>query len=245
MATYTKEHEVAYYECDVNQTMTLPSLVSIAIKVSEEQSSLLQRDKTYIRNLGVTWVIVSYHITLQRLPYVGEKVTFSTEAKEYNKYFCYRYFWVHDKTGNELVKIEAVFALMGIEDRKLSRVSEEIIAPYESQKISKIKRYPRIGKIDHGKKQSYRVRFYDIDSNLHVNNAVYFNWVFDVLGFEFLTHYQPKELTIRFDKEVAYGQTVDSHYEILEEQSAVQSLHEIKIADTTNCEAMITWEKRS
>ena len=39
----------------------------------------------------------------------------------------------------------------------------------------------------------YRVRFYDIDSNQHVNNAMYFNWIIDVLGYDFLTTHIPEK----------------------------------------------------
>lgn len=35
--------------------------------------------------------------------------------------------------------------------------------------------------------------FFDIDGNQHVNNAIYFNWLLDVLGYDFLTTHQPKK----------------------------------------------------
>ena len=30
VAKYQKEHEVAYYECDINQTMTFPAMLGVA-----------------------------------------------------------------------------------------------------------------------------------------------------------------------------------------------------------------------
>ncbi|BDP81555.1 hypothetical protein EfmAA290_22310 [Enterococcus faecium] len=62
-------------------------------------------------------------------------------------------------------------------NRKMSSVNEEIIAPFESEKIKKIKRQEKIEKIDSGFMLPYRVRFYDIDSNQHFYNAMYFNWI--------------------------------------------------------------------
>ena len=38
---YSIKHEIAYYECDINQQMTLPSLIQVMIKASEEQSDHL------------------------------------------------------------------------------------------------------------------------------------------------------------------------------------------------------------
>ncbi|BCA85074.1 acyl-ACP thioesterase [Enterococcus saigonensis] len=237
---YTRTHEVSYYECDVNQTMTFPAMIGIAIKTSEEQSDALNRSTEFIHQFGLTWVITNYHFTIQRLPKVGEIIQITTQAMEYNKYFCYRNFWFHDKKGNELLKIESVFVLMDIQNRKMTSVPEEIIAPFESEKIKRIKRFPTIEKIEEGESLPYRVRFYDIDSNQHVNNAMYFNWMIDVLGFDFLTTHVPKEVNIRFDKEVEYGNEVMSHYEILKTDS-IKSRHEIKIGDQLYCEANITW----
>lgn len=237
---YTRTHEVAYYECDVNQTMTFPAMIGIAIKTSEEQSDTLNRSAEFVHQFGLTWVITNYHFEINRLPKVGEVIQIATQAMEYNKYFCYRNFWFYDEKGNELLMIESVFVLMDIKNRKMASVPEEIIAPFESEKIKRIKRFPAITKVTNGQSLPYRVRFYDIDSNQHVNNAMYFNWMIDVLGFDFLTTHVPQAVNIRFDKEVEYGNEVMSHYEIIAEDT-IESRHEIKIGTQLYCEANISW----
>lgn len=237
---YARTHEVAYYECDVNQTMTFPAMIGVAIKTSEEQSDTLNRSAEFVHQFGLTWVITNYHFKINRLPKVGEVIQIATQAMEYNKYFCYRNFWFYDEKGNELLMIESVFVLMDIKNRKMASVPEEIIAPFESEKIKRIKRFPAITKVTNGQSLPYRVRFYDIDSNQHVNNAMYFNWMIDVLGFDFLTTHVPQAVNIRFDKEVEYGNEVMSHYEIIAEDT-IESRHEIKIGTQLYCEANISW----
>ncbi|MGM0123486.1 acyl-ACP thioesterase [Enterococcus sp. AZ194] len=241
---YTTKHEVAYYECDINQTMTFPSMLGVVIKTSEEQSDKLDRGSEFVASFGLTWVITNYQMAITRLPKVGEIIDVTTQALEYNKYFCYRNFWVHDQEGNELVAIESVFVLMDLKNRKMSSVIEEIIAPYESEKIKKIKRAPKMEKIQQAEVIPYRVRFYDIDSNQHVNNAMYFNWMIDVLGYDFLTTHQPVAVNIRFDKEVEYGNMIDSHYEIVALEEQIETRHEIKIGELVCCEAAIQWKKK-
>lgn len=242
---YTIPHEVVYYECDVNGTMTLSSMVAVAIKASEEQSDSLNRGTDFVHQFGLTWIVTDYQLFIQRLPKVGEKVLVTTQAIEYNKYFCYRNFWISTEAGEELVRIETIFVLMNIDTRKMSSVPEEIIAPYESEKTKKIKRFPKIETIESGEKLPFRVRFYDIDGNQHVNNAVYFNWMLDVLGYDFLTRYAPSYLHIRFDKEVEYGNEIDSHFEIIEESGEISTHHEIKIGEEVYCEANAKWQVRN
>lgn len=243
---YTINHEVAYYECDINQTMTFPALLSVAIKASTDQSDELERGTEQINALGITWVITQTEVTIDRLPQVGEKISIVTEPTEFNRYFCYRSYWVYDLAGNELLKIDMAFVLMDIENRKMSSVDAELMAPYESPKVKKIRRWPKIEKVEADQKQLYHVRYYDLDSNHHVNNAMYFNWLIDVLGYDFMTQYEPKYVNIKFDKEVLYGNDIESFYEIVEEPEAkAKTRHEIRLGDQLACEANISWQKRS
>ena len=116
-----------------------------------------------------------------------------------------------------------------------------LIAPFDSVKITKIYRHEKIEKVTEGNFLPYRVRFFDIDGNQHVNNAIYFNWLLDVLGYDFLTTHQPKKILVKFDKEVEYGQEVESHYEIVEQENQLKTRHEIRIDGQTYCEANIDW----
>ena len=240
---YTTPHEVTAYECDVNGTMKLSTMIAVAIQVSEEQSNQLNRGADFVQQFGLTWIVTNYQLFMQRLPKAGETVYVTTQAQEYNKYFCYRHFWITTQAGEELVRIETIFALMNVETRKMSSVSNEIIAPYESEKITKIKRYPKIEKVKNGMSLPFRVRFYDIDGNQHVNNSIYFNWMMDVLGYDFLTKHVPAYMNIRFDKEVEYGNEIDSHYEIIQAET-LQTRHEIRIGEQTYCEALIEWQEK-
>lgn len=242
---YTAPYEVAYYDTDVTKSMTIASMLAIVIKTSEEQSDALNRGAEFVSSFGLGWVITNYEISIDRLPKVGETITVTTQAIAYNKYFCYRNFWIHDKDENECVKIKSTFALMDKKNRKMSSVPKEIIEPYESEKIKTIYRAPKIEKVERSSFLPYRVRFFDIDGNQHVNNAVYFNWIFDVLGYDYLTTYRPRFINVKFDKEVEYGHVVNSHYEVVDKEEYKLSRHEIKIADQTYCEANIEWVERS
>ncbi|REC33088.1 acyl-[acyl-carrier-protein] thioesterase [Enterococcus pseudoavium] len=241
---YTMEHEVAYYQCDINQNMTFPALLSVVIKASSDQSDQLERGTEYINTLGLTWVITQTEIAIKRLPQVGEKITIMTDPTEFNRFFCYRSFFIYDQAGSELVKIDMSFVLMDIENRKMSSVDAELMAPYESSQVKKIRRWPKIESVTGDQHQLYHVRYYDLDSNHHVNNAMYFNWLIDVLGYDFMTEHEATYVNVKFDKEVLYGNDIESFYEVLAEDP-IKSRHEIRLGDQLACEANILWKKRS
>lgn len=241
---YEMPHEVAYYECDLYGTMTISMLVAVAIQASEKQSALLERGTEYIHSRGLNWIITDYDLSINRVPRVGEELIFRTEATAYNRFFCYRNFWVFDAAGEELVKIETVFALMNQSTRKISRVEEEIIAPYESEKMTSIKRMSNIIPVSQGEEMIFQAQFYDIDENKHVNNAVYFNWLFSPLGWDFLTKHVPKKIRVRFEKEILLGDQSHSFFEKIIAKEQLLTTHEIRVAEETCCRAQIEWENR-
>ncbi|MGX6980163.1 acyl-[acyl-carrier-protein] thioesterase [Vagococcus elongatus] len=243
---FSEKHRIQFYECDATGKLTLPMLLNIVIKTSEAQSEALGRGTGYVNSLGLTWVITQHDINISRLPETNEQVTVTTEAREHNKYFCYRNFWLHDTDGNELIAIESTFVLMNIETRKMVSVPEELIAPYESEKIKTIKRGEKIGDMDSFEKREYRVRFSDIDTNGHVNNSRYLDWMTDSLSFDFLMSRQPEKILIRFIKEINYGETVISRWAGTYDPSfggTRVTEHTIMVGETKCAEGLITWKK--
>jgi medium-chain acyl-[acyl-carrier-protein] hydrolase len=238
---YAKEYTVPYYDSDVNGLLKIPAMLNIALQISGLQSAELGRSDAFVATFGLTWVVTHYEVNVTRLPNFNETVTIETEAENYNKFFCYRSFWFKDVDGNELIHIFSTFVLMDLEERKMSQVLEEIIAPYESEKIKKIHRAPAIAPIKNGESVPYRVRFSDIDANKHVNNSKYFDWMTDTLGYDFLTTHSVKTINLRFVKEVEFGKMVDSVTEIVDEEGKAITRHRIDVDGNDHAEAEITW----
>ena len=239
---YIEPHEITYYECDFHQQLTIPMLINILIKTSESQTNQIANNQILIDNhLG--WIITQYDIEITRLPKNGETVYITTEAESYNKYFCYRNFWLHSRTGKLLVKLQSVFSLMNLQTRKIAPITAEIVAAYQAEATTKLKRLTKIEQcLGCELEKTYQVRYFDLDTNAHVNNARYFDWLMDALEMEFLTHYEPKAISIKFEKEVSYGDQVTSHVTIADNKQ--QTYHEITNQGIRCAEAMITWRMR-
>lgn len=240
---YTESHKVTYYECDLQQKATLPMMISMAIVASETQNNRLNaNDPMYVYNKGLGWVITQHEIEVSRYPEQNELVYVTTEADTYNKYFCYRNFYIHDVEGNELFKMNSVFVLMDLKERHIVAVTDDIIGVYQAEKTIKIRRFDPIPKLQAPQSQQYRVRFSDIDGNGHVNNAKYADWFMDVLGFSFLTQFEPEYVLIKFDHEVDYGNVIESKWEFQSEEDAHPiTVHRISNGDVECATAKIEW----
>ena len=238
--TYQMKMKIPFDMADMNGHIKLPDVVLLSLQVSGMQSiELGVGDKTILENYNLVWIIAGYDIEVIRLPRFGEEITIETEALSYNRLFCYRRFTIYDEAGHELINMMAPFVLMDRDSRKVHAVEAEIVGPYQSEFSKKLLRGPKYQSLENPISQDYHVRFYDLDMNGHVNNSKYLDWIFEVMGADFLTHYIPKKINLKYVKEVRPGGVITSAVE----RTGLESEHEITSDGSTNAQAIITWQE--
>ena len=238
--TYQMKMKIPFDMADMNGHIKLPDVILLSLQVSGMQSiELGVSDKTILEDYNLVWIITDYDIEVVRLPRFAEEITIETEALSYNRLFCYRRFTIYDETGQELIHMMATFVLMDRDSRKVHAVEPEIVAPYQSDFDKKLIRGPKYESLEEPFSKDYHVRFYDLDMNGHVNNSKYLDWIFEVMGADFLTQYIPKKINLKYVKEVRPGGVITSAVE----RTGLESKHEITSDGATNAQAIITWQE--
>ena len=238
--TYQMKMKIPFDMADMNGHIKLPDVILLSLQVSGMQSiELGVSDKAILENYNLVWIITDYDIEVDRLPRFAEEITIETEALSYNRLFCYRRFTIYDETGQELIHMMATFVLMDRDSRKVHAVEPEIVAPYQSDFDKKLIRGPKYNSLEEPFSKDYHVRFYDLDMNGHVNNSKYLDWIFEVMGADFLTQYIPKKINLKYVKEVRPGGVITSAVE----RTGLESKHEITSDGATNAQAIITWQE--
>ena len=75
----------------------------------------------------------------------------------------------------------------------------------------------------------YNIEHTHIDSNKHVNNVKYMEWVIDSMPLEIIENYKINKLKVKFEKEVQYGHNVLVQGELKKiDDNTVKSIHIIK-----------------
>ncbi|MFD1123986.1 acyl-[acyl-carrier-protein] thioesterase [Lentilactobacillus raoultii] len=245
---YSENHTIPFFEGDVTYRMTMPMLINILMLCSDHQNAKLGvAQQTLIDRYGVGWVVTQYSIKIKQLPRVDETVKITTRGTSYNRFFAYREFWIHDEQGNELVKVDSIWVLMDEKARKITEIPQDIIRPYRSEQVRRVPRLPRPKRIDDASQtttKKYQVRASDIDFNGHVNNAHYLEWMTDVLPLNFLVAHTPRQIDIRFENEVKYGNWVTSTVLVeSQDHDEVKTVHEIMSNDVLSSSATFLWQK--
>jgi medium-chain acyl-[acyl-carrier-protein] hydrolase len=238
-AIYQVKHQVVYYEADTTGYLSLPMIFNLAILASTNQAVELGigPDQNHAQGLG--WVVLQYDTTIHRRPKLGETVTIETEPLLYNPFFATRRYTFLEEDGTVLIDIRALFTMIDMEKRRMARIPHEQMEAYQAQRVKQIERMPTPQAIEEVDEQAtYRVRYLDIDSNQHVNNSRYFDWLQDVLPRGFVQAHDMTRINIKFENEVRYGQTVVSQVTRVDGRT----LHRIMNNDTIAAEAEVWWQ---
>ena len=236
--TYQMKMKIPFDMSDMNGHIKLPSLILLSLQVSGSQSAQLGvSDKEILEKYNLVWIITEYDIDVIRLPRFAEEITIETEALSYNRLFCYRRFTIYDESGQAIIQMLATFALMDRDSRKVHSVDPEMVAPYQSEFSKKIIRGPKYTDLDNPTSKDYHVRFYDLDMNGHVNNSKYLDWIFEVMGADFLMNHIPQKINLKYVKEVRPGGMISSSYEL----DGLQSCHQVTSQGVVNAQALIQW----
>lgn len=238
--TYQEQYTIPFDIVDVKRDVKLSLLILRCLEISGRQAISLGRSDRYIfEEYGLVWIVTDYEMTIDRLPHYGETVTIATEAVSHNKFFCYRKFYIYDADGNQIMDVLCYFVLLELDSRKLSPVPADLVAPFESEMVKKVQRAPKLPALDDLISQVYRIRYFDIDMNGHVNNSKYLEWMFDVMDYDFLLHHVPKRLQLKYIKEVAPGGMIDSQHRL----DNLTSQHAIVADGELRAQAQVEWRK--
>ena len=80
-----------------------------------------------------------------------------------------------------------------------------------------------------------------VDTNHHLTNSIYFDWMIDTLPREFLNSHTVKSIDISFKKEVQYGNQALAEVEL--DQDTLTSYHLISNQGEESALAEINWKE--
>ena len=218
--------------------------MNVLIEVSGEQTKEL--GEISVRELGLSWIIIQYEIKVHRVPNAMENITIKTFTKEHNRLFSYREFEVYDEKGVLIVYVMTVFALIN-GDRKLTKIPAEIVKGYGSTENRRIKRMPK-PELPENKneamKRDYSVGYFDIDTNFHANNSMYFMWMLEALEDEFLSEHTLTYGNVVFEKEGHIDEHIESYADLAKnDEGELISRHQIDVEGVSKCIGTFTWQE--
>lgn len=242
--TFSIEMEVPYYFVNFTGDVRLSALVDMMLLTSEKQLHEADADSSeMVKNNGLGWVVVQYHMDVTTMPKLGQKIKITTQATSYNKYFFYRDFWIDDENGKRMVEAKSAFVLIDIKERKIVGAADRLDDKFGAVETTKLDRFPRVRvPEDFDFEQAQHIGYYNIDVNKHVNNSYYFDWMVDTLDIDFIADHRLKSMDIKYEKELNTKSQPVAYAKL--DNTNNKSIHWIKNSDDLNVIAQFGWEDK-
>ncbi len=172
---YEFDSRVRYSEVDSNQDLTILGLIDYFQDCSTFQSEDLGIGVDYLNEHQLGWVVVSYHVMIERLPRLGEHIRIQTFPYNLKGMFGSRNYAMVDDDGNRIACADSLWVLVDLATGKPTRIPAdigdryELGSPFTMEKTNRKILLPE----DAGCEEPVPVQCYFLDTNHHMNNGKY------------------------------------------------------------------------
>lgn len=223
---------IRYSDIDFDKSLKPFSLLNFFQDIASENAEKLGFGYSYIYPQDLIWVLLKYRIEFNEYPVNVQKLKLYTEPRGCNKLFAYRNFELSSE-NKVLARASSMWALVNIKTKEMVNAENILLTnpnmkKYElTEKDLKFNKIPPLTSVDY--EETFKVRYNDLDVNIHANNANYVIWALEPLPYEFRSNHTLKNMDVIYKKEIKYGKTLVSTVQITDENT---TLHALKNAET-------------
>jgi len=211
---FKMEFEVHYHEVNFEEQVTPLTLLYYLEDAAIAHSESVGNGLVQVKAEGVAWLLNRWHLQMERYPTHGEKVIIETWPSSFERFYGRREFLIRNMAEEIIGRATSLWIFYNIVTKRPSRIRSEfgevygldpwraIDDPFDSP--------PSVG-VEAGEcQQKFSVRRSDIDTNGHVNNANYLQWMLEAVPEDIYQNHQLASLEIQYKKETTYGSSIYS-----------------------------------
>lgn len=202
MAEFEKEYLVHVYETNANGKLTLPGLFNYLQDTASDHAEKLNFGRDDLLKNNHIWVLSRMYAVIDNLPDWNDKLTVKTWPSGIDKILALRDFEITKVNNTHIGSATSSWAII---DRTTKRVQrpDDIIANFSlsfnnerslKRNASRLDSVSKDGSIS----PAYKVKYSDLDVNLHVNNVKFLQWVTDSYPFDFVMSNSPISVEINY-----------------------------------------------
>lgn len=166
-------------------------------------------DYETVREKGVIFVLVNATAKIHRMPRLGETVTIDTWNKQLKGLKFFRGYDWFDENGDKIIEGVSAFVLVDKTNHKLAKPDKlRVVLPEDSARTTSVSNPSKIHlPAELSPIGSKKVLYSMLDSNEHLNNALYADFLIDFTPENKVN--EIKEFAIDFVKEAKFGEKVE------------------------------------
>lgn len=227
---YQKEFEVHYYEVNQYQEATPVSVLNYLEETAIAHSEAVGLGLNKLKSEGLAWVLNRWSVQMGRYPQWNEKIIVETWPSNFERFYATRQFYVKDLKGEILGRATSLWIFLNIEKKRPLRIPAENMLPYglDSQGVLE-QPFSELDNVENSEVlKEFYVRRSDIDTNEHVNNTKYMEWVLETVPTEIYQGHILQSFEVMYKKEVGFGSIISATCQPIGESAKSTFAHTIK-----------------
>ena len=241
MKRYSKEYALKVYEVNCFGELKLLSLFNILQEVASEHADILGMGYQSCAKAGVAWVAASYRVDIHNLPRIGQDLIIETWIADLNAVVSQRCYRVKDKQDNVLIEGMTNWALISTTTLRPVAITKNLLIDLnqiDGEKLSFSSDKIRLSVPEKTDADYHFIsRFDEMDTNFHINNAIYPTWAAESLPSKWQETKVPACIQINFKAPTKAFEQID----IITQISNEETLHKIAVAGETKALVQINW----
>ena len=224
-----RKYNIHYYEVDINKKALITSIMNYLGDIAMYQSETLGVGIDYLKENKMAWVLYKWDITMESYPILNETISVQTYAHSFKRFYADRIYDIFDSKGNKIGHADSVWILINTVRRRPIRVTKDMYEVYgiddSTNTLTDIENILSINKVNSEK--SFKVRYSDIDTNMHVNNVKYAAWALETIPKDVILVCELKNIKVTYIKETKYGEIIKVGTQVIKEVDKTICRHRI------------------
>ncbi len=212
---FTLEFEVHYHEVNPYEKATPLTILHYLEDAAISHSEAVGQGIEQLKAKKQAWILNQWHLQMDCYPVLGEKVMIETWSAGFERFYGTRDFLIRDKQQRVIGRATSLWIFYNTESKRPLRIPPDFQEAYGSDPTRAIvesldqrqnEELDQVGESE----QIFTVRRSDIDTNGHVNNANYLEWMLEVIPEDIYQNKHLAALEITYKKATTYGTSVCS-----------------------------------
>lgn len=210
---FTAEFEVHYHEVNPYEQATPLTLLYYLEDTAIAHSEAVGFGVGRLKAEGLAWILNRWHLQIDCYPRHGDIVTIETWPSKFERFYATREFLIKNSQQEIIGRASSLWILYNTVTKRPLRVRPEFQEAYGLNSARAVEdafaAFNREGAGDEEVKV-FSVRRSDIDTNGHVNNANYLQWILEAVPEIIYQECCLSSLEIQYKKETTYGSQIRS-----------------------------------
>lgn len=208
------------------------------------QSESLGVGLDYYEKENCAWVLYKWDVKIYKYPKFMDEVKIITNPNAYRKFYANRLFEVRGENNELLAEGNSIWIFLNTENKRPKPVPGIFGKLYGMDPENEIVEFTNPSPPEKSEyEKEFQVRYYDIDTNDHVNNVQYVEWALEAIPMEIKSNCGLKRIKTVYKKEVNLGDRIKSEVEIKEDVKEILCRHLISNHEKEACVLETYWEK--